>query len=245
MTAITPYDAMFSGAIGEDYGMLKLLAPLALEMSRLVGIAVSHYPNASGQPLLVVELGGGTGITTLSLLMATDAIEILSVDNEPVMQNQAKQNLRQWQEQGKLAFCADDVLTALNKIADESVDVVASAYTLHNFTNSYRQQVITEIFRVLRPAGLFVNGDRFALDDVDQHTRIIQAEVSRYFRILTEANKLALLEHWIVHLFSDESANHIMRETESLQQLAAAGFIDIHLSNRNEVNALVVANKPS
>ncbi|MDD2724826.1 MAG: class I SAM-dependent methyltransferase [Methylovulum sp.] len=244
MTYNSPYDAMFSGLIGQDYGMLKRLAPMTVAMSHLVGVAVGQYPDPLSGSLKVVELGGGTGITTLSLLMAKPAIEILSVDNEPVMQDQAKQNLQEWQTQGKLAFCTDDALSALTKLADGSVDVVASAYTLHNFTNDYRQQVITEIFRVLKPAGQFVNGDRYALDDIDQHTRTTQAEVSRYFQILIEADKLALLEHWIVHLFSDESANHIMRETQSLQQLAAAGFIDIHLSKRNEVNALVVANKP-
>lgn len=240
----TPYDAMFSGAIGQDYEMLKLLAPLAVEMSRLVGATVGQHPIPTGTPLPVVELGGGTGITTLSLLMASDTITVLSVDNEPVMQKQAKANLQTWQEQGRLQFSDDDALTALSLLPSGSVAVVASAYTLHNFQNAYRRQVITEIFRVLQPGGLFVNGDRYALDDVGLHTRTTQTEVGRYFRILTQANKLDLLEHWIVHLFSDESADHIMREGPSLQQLAEAGFARIQLSHRQEVNALVTAKKP-
>lgn len=53
-----------------------------------------------------------------------------------------------------------------------------------------------------------------------------------------------LLEHWIVHLFSDESENHVMRETVALIQLRNAGFFDIKLSHRNEVNALITAIKP-
>ncbi|WP_019867984.1 class I SAM-dependent methyltransferase [Methylovulum miyakonense] len=244
MTTATPYDAMFSGVIGQDYEMLKLLAPLAVEMSRLVGATVGQHPKTDDKPLNVVELGGGTGITTLSILAATNAIQLLSVDNEPVMQGQAQKKLQAWQAQGKLAFCLDDALSALQQLADGSVDVVASAYTLHNFPNGYRQQVISEIFRVLKPAGQFVNGDRYALDDIDQHTRTTQTEVGRYFRLLTAANKLDLLEHWMVHLFSDESENHIMRESLALQQLAAVGFAGIHLSNRSEVNALVTTYKP-
>jgi len=244
MTSTAPYHAMFSGAIGKDYEMLKLLSPLAVEMSRLVGVTVSEFPKPPGQTLHVVELGGGTGITTLSILAAREALHVLSIDNEPVMQNQAKQNLQVWQQQGKLAFCGDDALTALQALPSASVDVVASAYTLHNFPNTYRQQVIAEIFRVLVPGGLFVNGDRYALDDVDLHTRTTQAEVSGYFRILVAANKLDLLEHWIVHLFSDESANHIMRETLALEDLAAVGFTSICLSQRCQVNALVTAHKP-
>jgi len=64
MSNNTPYDAMFSSIIGKEYDMLQLICPAATEMSRLVGIAVNAYVGTS-EPLQVVELGGGTGITTL------------------------------------------------------------------------------------------------------------------------------------------------------------------------------------
>jgi hypothetical protein len=35
-----------------------------------------------------------------------------------------------------------------------SQDLVASAYTVHNFLETYRDQVLNEIFRVLRPSGI-------------------------------------------------------------------------------------------
>ena len=223
--------------------MLKLICPLATEMSRLVGQVVAAYP-ASGQMFNVVELGGGTGITTLSLLTARDSMTVFSIDNEPTMQNQAKINLKQWVEQDRLHFCGDDALTALKNIASGSVDIVASAYTLHNFLNTYRLNVIEEIFRVLKPGGQFINGDRYGLDDISRHTRTVQQEVSEYFRVLTRINRLDLLEHWIVHLFNDESENHVMRTAVALKQLADAGFKDICLTHRQEVNALVTAIKP-
>ncbi len=43
ITSKSQYDAMFSGVIGQDYDTLNLICPLATEMSRLVGIAVSDY----------------------------------------------------------------------------------------------------------------------------------------------------------------------------------------------------------
>ncbi len=210
-----------------------------------MGITVAKCAEAISQTLQVIELGGGTGITTLAMLTACDTINILSVDNEPVMQNQAKQNLHAWVAQQKLCFSHHDALTALRTLPDASVDIVASAYTLHNFLDSYRDLVITEIFRALKPGGHFVNGDRYALDDIDRHTRLTQAEVSGYFKVLIELKKLDVLEHWIVHLFSDESANHIMRETPALAKLKAAGFVDVQLSHRQLVNALVTATKPT
>jgi len=238
------YDAIFSGVIGQDYELLNLICPLATEMSRLVGIAASEYAAAQAiDNLNVVELGGGTGITTLSLLTASDKLNILSIDNEPVMQNQAKKHLQKWSTEGKLDFCGDDALTALKNLATGSVDIVASAYTLHNFLNSYREEVVQEIFRILKPGGQFINGDRYGLDDISAHTAIIQNEVRGYFKVLTEINRLDVLEHWIVHLFNDESENHVMRESVALDQLRIAGFSGIKLTHRLEGNALVTAIK--
>jgi len=244
MKTETKYDDLFSGVIGQDYELLKLICPLATEMSHLVGLAVAAYP-ASADTLNVVELGGGTGITTLSLLSAIDAVNVFSIDNAPTMQNQAKQHLKQWVDKDKLRFCGEDALTALKNMASNSVDIVASAYTLHNFLNTYRLDVITEIFRVLKPGGQFINGDRYGLDDISEHTRTVQQEVSAYFEVLTRINRLELLEQWIVHLFNDESENHVMRTSVALKQLADAGFTDINLTHRLEVNALVTAIKPS
>lgn len=237
-------DALFSGVIGQDYELLNLICPLATEMSRQVGLALSAYKQDSQDTLSIVELGGGTGITTLSLLNANDNIQIISVDSEPVMQHQAKKNLQDWVDKGRLEFCGDDALTALSDLATASIDSVASAYTLHNFLNEYRDAVISEIFRVLKPGGIFINGDRYALDNVSEHTRCVQNEVGGYFKVLTEINRLDLLEHWIVHLFSDESENHVMRETIALTQLRNAGFSEIKLTHRHDVNALITALKP-
>jgi tRNA (cmo5U34)-methyltransferase len=238
-----PFDAMFSGVIGQDYQLLKHLSPLAAEMSRLVGVAVGEACRQRSEPVCVVELGGGTGITTLSILAADNQLTVLSIDNEPIMQNQAKESLKQWVDEGRLAFSCEDALTALRSLTSQSIDLLASAYTLHNFQADYREKVIQEIFRVLKPGGQFINGDRYALDDISAHTRSTQQEVANYFKVLIKLNRLDVLEHWIVHLFSDESENHIMRESVALQQMADSGFKQINLTHRQQVNALVCAIK--
>jgi tRNA (cmo5U34)-methyltransferase len=240
-----PFDALFSGVIGQDYDMLKLISPFSVEMSQLVGKAVGDYGRQHTDRLSVVELGGGTGITTLAILSACEMINILSVDNEPIMQNQAKQNLQDWIAQGRLQFSDHDALSALQALPSDSVDVLASAYTLHNFEQSYRKQVIHEVFRVLKCGGQFINGDRYGLDDINRHTLTVQKEVVGYFNVLVKLERLDLLEHWIIHLFNDESENHVMREAASLNELASIGFSAIQLSHRMEVNALVTAYKRS
>ena len=236
-------EAMFSGVIGQEYDTLKLICPLAARMSQLVGEETADYAAKQSTELTVLELGGGTGITTLSILLADEAIKVLSVDSEPTMQNQAKKNLKKWSDEGRLSFDGRDALTVLKSLESNSIDILASAYTLHNFLDSYRAEVMREIYRVLKVGGKLVNGDRYGLDDISAHTRVIQQEVSGYFKALVAINKLDVLEHWIVHLFSDESENHVMRESFALQQLAAVGFVDIQLAHRYEVNALVSAVK--
>lgn len=243
MMAANSFDAMFSGVIGREYELLKLICPMSTEMSRLVGLEVGEYCQLKPESQWVVELGGGTGITTLSILSADERLRVLSVDSEPTMQSQAKQSLQTWVDSGRLEFSGQDALSALRMLNNESVDVVASAYTLHNFAADYRRQVISEIYRVLKTGGLFVNGDRYALDDVGAHTRGTQAEVAGYFKVLTQINRLDLLEQWIIHLFNDESENHIMRESVALRQLSEAGFEGIRIKLRHEVNALLTANK--
>ncbi len=240
----SPYDAMFSGIIGRDYDMLQRMSPLSAEMSKIVGQAVKLYAEKAGRPLSVVELGGGTGITTLAILSSSDDIVVTSIDSEPTMQNQARENLKQWVDKGRLFFKLDDAYNALTTLPDNSTDVLATAYTVHNFEHSYRERVIEQIFRVLKPGGQFINGDRYGLDDIFEHTRNVQEEVSGFFDVLIAENKPDLLEQWIIHLINDESENHVMREGVSIKQLEEAGFADIALNHRMRVNALVTAVKP-
>lgn len=127
-------------------------------------------------------------------------------------------------------FNGRDALSALKNTTTDSIDIVASAYTLHNFLDIYRAEVISEIFRVLKPGGQFINGDRYALDDISAHTRTVQNEIAGFFKALIAVNKRDVLEHWIVHLFADESENHVMRESFSLQQLEHAGFTAVSLT---------------
>ncbi len=237
------YRDMFAGVIGRQYELLNKICPLATEMSRLVGEQVKYYAGTKQHGLNVLELGGGTGITTLSILLADDDLSVLTVDNEPAMQQQAKESLLKWSTAGRLQFSATDALTALQGLETDSFDLMASAYTLHNFEHSYRKQVYQQIYRVLKPGGQFINGDRYALDDISAHTHQTQLEIADYFRVLKELNKLDVLEHWIIHLFNDESENHIMRESLAIAQLEQAGFSNIKLTDRQQVNALLIADK--
>lgn len=236
---------LFHGALADEYHLLLRICPAAAEMSRRVGEFVGLLPpHADGRSFQLLELGCGTGITTRHLLNSRDDLRILSVDNAPAMLAQARVNLAEALANGRLELRESDALSGLGTLADESVDVVASAYTLHNFLCGYRSRVLAEILRVLKPGGGFVNGDRYAIDEPAEHLRQTQEEVRGYFRVFLEMQRPDLLEQWVVHLFSDESEEHLMRLHPALEEMADLGYADIRLHHREGVNALVSGMKP-
>jgi tRNA (cmo5U34)-methyltransferase len=244
MTQKHTAEHLFQGPIADEYDMLKLICPPAAEISRRVGEFVGGWmPLYRHSRLNLLEIGCGTGITTAHLLACRDLMKIVSVDNAPAMLSQARQNLAEELEKGRLHLIENDALSYLQGIPTGSVDIVASAYALHNFLDGYRRRVLEEILRVLKPGGLFVNGDRYAVDDAREHLRNTQEEIKGYFRIFLEMNRPDLLEQWVVHLFSDESEDHIMRLQPALNAMAEIGFRDIALHFREGPNALVSALK--
>jgi tRNA (cmo5U34)-methyltransferase len=240
----TSLERQFSGQIGAEYEMLRLICPASVDMSRRVGETLANRVNNAEQTPQILELGCGTGITTLSVLAQNPGIQLHSVDNEPTMLNQAREHLRAWLDKGVVTFSEIDVLGALLAQESASLSAIVSAYTLHNFLQDYRAQVYPEIFRVLKPGGVFINGDRYALDDTLGHTKLIQQEIQSYFDVLIKMNRADLLEKWIVHLFSDESPDHVMRLQLSLDALGAAGFTSVEQGFHDGVNRLLIAHKP-
>ncbi|MEC4748880.1 class I SAM-dependent methyltransferase [Methylomicrobium sp. Wu6] len=237
-------ELLFEGAIAEEYEMLMRICPPAAEISQRVGKFVANWtPPYPAEQLNLLEIGCGTGITTACLLAGREDVLIESVDNATAMLSQARQNLTAALAMKRLRLIENDALSYLQEIPDASVDIVASAYTLHNFLLGYRQRVLKEVLRVLKPGGLFVNGDRYAVDDAAEHLKNTQQEVKDYFRVFSEMNRIDLLEQWIVHLFSDESEEHIMRLGPALEAMTGIGFQDIRVHFRDGVNALVSAVK--
>ena len=250
MTEKHQAEHLFHGAFAEEYHFLQQICPEIIDINQKVAEFVAAWvppsPASPDRPLRLVEIGCGTGMTTRRLLDSRDDIQILAMDNAPAMVSQARDNLAPFLDGQRLEIRECDALAALRSLPDGSVDIIASAYALHNFLSGYRSQVHAEISRVLRPGGVFVNGDRYALDDPAQHTADTQAAVRGYFRVfLGEMQRPDLLEQWVIHHISDDSEDHIMRYTPALQDMAQHGHSDIRVHYREGVNTLLSSQKPS
>lgn len=232
----------FAGALSEEYDTLRLLCPNHPPLARKLGDYVARWSQSAA--IRGFEIGCGTGISTHALLSAAPTLSLIALDASGKMLEQARANLSAETAAGRLRFVEADALEGLRALPDESVDLVASSYATHNFRADYRRLAFAEVFRALKPGGLFINGDRFALDDQEAHVALTQATIRHWFATFAKLRRPDLLEEWVVHLFSDERPDRIMVFTPALEELRALGFAPVEVEFREEVDTLVAAFKP-
>lgn len=238
---------LFTGPIGEEYDMLRLICPNAAMLARKLGDYVGAWKGTGLQTggLRGFEIGCGTGVSTLALLSGRPDLQLLAIDSSAKMLEQARTNLAKWESAGRVEFVEGDALETLKTREPASFDFVASNYAIHNFRKDYRDEVVSQAFRALKPGGLFLTGDRFAIDDVEAHLKLTQSEVRHWFKTFAAMNRYDLLEEWVIHLFSDESPDHIMYFSPTLERMRAVGFEPVRVEFREGVDTLVAAFKPA
>jgi len=235
-------DNLFTGPIGEEYHLLEKLCPTSVQLPRMASDFLAGW--RKGEALRGLEIGCGSGISTLPYLSARSDLSLVGIDASPAMLAQAKRNLAAQTAVGRVDFVETDALAYLRAQPDGAFDLVVSNYAIHNFLEGYRREVLAEILRVLKPGGLFLNGDRYALDDRAAHLVLTQNLVRHWFKVFTDLARPDLLQEWVVHFFSDESDEHIMWFTPSLKALETLGFADVTVRWREGVDTLLTATRP-
>ncbi|MCG8477467.1 MAG: class I SAM-dependent methyltransferase [Spirochaetales bacterium] len=233
----------FSGPLAEEYELITLAYPdFESFQRRVVDVIAREAPGA--QHLL--EIGTGNGFTT-RMIMDIPAAAVISVDNDPHMVAQARSHLADYESGSsdgrRLTIEKADALEFLRRGEAGRFDVVVSAFTLHNMERDYREGVEGEIFRVLKPGGLFVNADKYAPDDEARFDALVH-QVERFFDAFVPRGKLDLLRRWVVHNIADQSPRYVMRASESIRRLKTLGFDAVHIGERAHMQAIVHARKP-
>ncbi|MEY4684254.1 MAG: hypothetical protein RLZ25_713 [Pseudomonadota bacterium] len=244
MTTQIKAEHQFKGAFAEEYAFLQLICPAVTECARRSSKALAELPaRPDGSILRGLEIGCGSGLSTRVFLDARSDLTLEAIDLAPTMLDQARTNLAHDVASGRLTLELADALSFLEKIPSDSLDLVISNYAIHNFLEGYRAKVIQEVIRVMKPGAYFINGDRYGMDDPEQHLRALQDEVRGYFRVFKAINRWDLLEDWVIHVLSDESLDHVMRLTPSLDWMRATGFVAIEILHRETVNTNLIARK--
>ena len=144
---------------------------------------------------------------------------------------------------GRLTVALDDALHYLAARPQHSLDIVASGYVLHNLTANYRERLYDEIWRVLAPAGLLINADKYAQQG-EAHREALNWQVGLFCDVLESRGQYDLLREWVLHYAEDEAADRVMPEADAIMRLELLGFANVKIVYRKYMDAVLVARKP-
>ncbi len=240
---MTSNDQRFNNILGEEYELLKLAYPHYDELQQAVGQAIrEHFKDSQVGSIVTMEVGCGTGITTKFLLDSDSRVRVVAVDNEKKMIDQIQDNLNRWQASNRVTVIESEVGEYLKNIPDSSFDAVASGFVIHNFEQNFRRQIISEIFRVLKPGGIFVNGDKYAHDDPEKRQEIYREQIAKY-DIYDTIGRSDYKKEWLAHMERDEQEDLVFFEGEAKTFMTSIGFKGVETVYRKMMEAVVVGIK--
>ncbi len=221
------------GIILEDYDIFRLAVPhhdalqatLAKEIGNLFG----------NKKIRVLDLGVGTGLTSRAVLKYAPNTEIIGVDLDVKMTARASTNIGT-----SLTAVAEDLNTYLVSEKPESFDAVVSAFTIHNLSADKREKICKEVFRVLKPGGIFVNADKIANNKTSVHKMELSRQLEQ-FSVFKLQGRPDLETGWTTHYLEDEE-NKLL-ETEWESDLQSAMFTQVEKILRIGMEAVYVARK--
>ena len=234
----------FHGKVGEEYELFKLSCPHFEELENNLGkIIKEQFQDKNNSEIKVLEIGCGPGYTTLIILDSDKRTKIVAVDNEPVMISQAKEILNTFIKQNRVELIEGDALAFLKKQSSNSFNVFASGFTLHNLPNDFREKVIKEIYRVLKPEGIFVNADKYAFNNESEHNKSLNWQLQQVKKKYSQINRQDLISEWTSHYLEDNKPNIIMKESDSMKLMNKIGFKYVKVVFRKQMDAVLFARK--
>jgi ubiquinone/menaquinone biosynthesis C-methylase UbiE len=149
--------------------MRRRLVPPVVRFARSIGASAQ-------KPLRVLEVACGTGHLLRMLGAALpDEARLFGVDLSPHYIARAREVLPRDLD---VSLLCDDA--AKLPFLDASFDAVTNVFLLHEIPADVRKRVLAEMFRVLRPGGLFVIGDSLQLADAPELERELLAFPARF-----------------------------------------------------------------
>src|SRR5574343_1908039 len=99
MSSLTAQNPL-TGRIGEEYDFLGMMCPNVVVLTQKLGATVAAW--RPGDALQGLEIGCGTGLSTLSLLTQCGALHLRAFDASAAMLTQARANLAEYVDNSRV-----------------------------------------------------------------------------------------------------------------------------------------------
>ena len=132
-----------------------------------------------GQPSKILDLGCGTGSSTLMLTQAFPHAKVVGLDLSPYMLVMAQHKAKQ----AGLNIDWHHGLAEATSFTDSSFDLVSTSFLFHEMPPQISQLVIKECFRLLKPGGqlLILDGNQKILRHADLLIKLFREPYSQVY----------------------------------------------------------------
>jgi len=165
------------------------------ENRKLQEALVDAIPYEREANVKLLDLGVGTGLTTLNVLRKFPNFQIDGIDFSSEMLKQSRERLGKFNNYVNLIE-ADFTNSPFNT----DYDCIFSAITLHNLENSEKSKLFKKIYGSLKEGGFFINADFISFED----NRMRRKTEEYYENFLKENLSGKELDHWILHFREDD-----------------------------------------
>jgi ubiquinone/menaquinone biosynthesis C-methylase UbiE len=181
----------------------------------------------------VLEIGSGEGDSALPLLARTSiSLDLLDISEE--MNTLAAKKLAQYKD--RTHFICEDANEYLKRSA--AYDIIFAAWTIHNFNQSDKHELLKSVYTNLNVGGIFILMDK--VYPMEGRAELLVHQNERYTRYLLPE----VVPVIIAHELEDASDEYRMDEVPFLAQLSAIGFSSVTITDRIERDVIIVAQKP-
>jgi ubiquinone/menaquinone biosynthesis C-methylase UbiE len=207
---------------------------------------VDRVPVGTGS---ILDLGCGTGaLTKLCCIVHPDA-RIVGLDPATKMLEEARNRVNKPRVSFEEGSAAD-----LGMFRSASFDTVVSNFALHHLSHEDKRVCAREVYRVLRPGGVFVYGDQHCtvMGDVDDPERVLRTlelltDKARYYFLHAGMERMLLQLRLLPRFISQDG--EIMATPEFwIEAVQSAGFegIDVDIIEPGELmNRVIFARRPN
>jgi ubiquinone/menaquinone biosynthesis C-methylase UbiE len=224
--------------------------------------------------ITVLDIGSGTGIEALNLLKIFPRVKIVAIDfsqpmNDLFIDKLNKQYSNEFITKNISIIC-DDFLSntlyadqELAKISNQtSFDIIMTAFVFQHFTKEEKEDAYLNVYRLLKPNGIFINCDIFGFYNDSINSFANQFGLNWIINQLSEPNAELMenlikikkvikdielyKEKWVKHWNEDNILFPTHSESNSISErayLKNAGFKEIEIIFRYWLAGIMISMK--